>query len=381
MRKTSSKPVDAEEIAEMADRGQDISAYFTNQFTVVRPAVQRVNVDFTAPMLKELDREAEALNISRYLAQQAFGDFGKTMENIHKKTRILTFDTSVHNRLVDIGESANPIYAAIESQYFFRLAGLSFEEMFSTRQVAARLALLNGCRRLTAGHAGRDWDCLNPPYVIVRALIAEHAKHPANFNWLTVDVRSNDLAHEIRTGHLTADDEVAELQRTQQAALKKRYKALWVELRAKLDPIHADQNLPRPHTSEAALKTSIPKLLPEVGKDFYDAALRTDAEFRGVKIEPDTDIKTVQQFIDNCLPCRALLCSCLMPWYNTSLRDYNKSEKFAVERNDLLMAIYLPFCDVFVTRDAEQEKCLRELTKHIGIHTEILGFDEFKDKL
>ena len=86
MPKTSTKPVDAEETALMADRGRDISAHFTNQFTVVRPAVQRVNVDFTGPMLKELDREAETLNISRqaviktmlrealdrrYLAQQA----------------------------------------------------------------------------------------------------------------------------------------------------------------------------------------------------------------------------------------------------------------------------------------------------------------------
>ncbi len=65
MRKTSPKPIDAEAIAEMADRGQDVSAHFTNQFTAVRPTVQRVNIDFTAPMLKELDREAETLNISR----------------------------------------------------------------------------------------------------------------------------------------------------------------------------------------------------------------------------------------------------------------------------------------------------------------------------
>ena len=64
MPKMSKKPVDAEEIAKMADRGQDISAHFTTQFTVVRP-IQRVNVDFTAPMLKELDHEAETLNISR----------------------------------------------------------------------------------------------------------------------------------------------------------------------------------------------------------------------------------------------------------------------------------------------------------------------------
>ncbi len=65
MPKTSSKPMEADDIAEMADRAQDISSHFTNQFTVVRPAVQRVNVDFTAPMLQELDHEAETLNISR----------------------------------------------------------------------------------------------------------------------------------------------------------------------------------------------------------------------------------------------------------------------------------------------------------------------------
>ena len=29
------------------------------------PQIQRVNVDFTAPMLKELDKRAEELNISR----------------------------------------------------------------------------------------------------------------------------------------------------------------------------------------------------------------------------------------------------------------------------------------------------------------------------
>jgi hypothetical protein len=55
----------AEKIAEMADRGEDVSGHFTNQFSVVRPTVQRVNVDFAAPMLQELDREAETLNISR----------------------------------------------------------------------------------------------------------------------------------------------------------------------------------------------------------------------------------------------------------------------------------------------------------------------------
>lgn len=34
--------------------GEDVSAYFTNKFTVVRP-VRRVNVDLTQGMLRDLD--------------------------------------------------------------------------------------------------------------------------------------------------------------------------------------------------------------------------------------------------------------------------------------------------------------------------------------
>ena len=64
MARTSKKIATADEIADMASRGEDISAHFTNQFTVVRP-VRRVNVDLTEGMLRELDHRAARLNISR----------------------------------------------------------------------------------------------------------------------------------------------------------------------------------------------------------------------------------------------------------------------------------------------------------------------------
>ena len=48
-----------------ADRGEDISRFFTNDGKMMPPLVQRVNVDFTASMLDELDREARELNVSR----------------------------------------------------------------------------------------------------------------------------------------------------------------------------------------------------------------------------------------------------------------------------------------------------------------------------
>lgn len=58
------KPVSAESIARLADAGKSVSSFFTNKGSMVRP-IQRVNVDFTAPMLEELDNTAKELNISR----------------------------------------------------------------------------------------------------------------------------------------------------------------------------------------------------------------------------------------------------------------------------------------------------------------------------
>jgi hypothetical protein len=66
MRKTpkQKKTISAEQIARMATRGEDISRFFTNRLRMVYP-IQRVNVDFTGPMLAELDDAAKELNISR----------------------------------------------------------------------------------------------------------------------------------------------------------------------------------------------------------------------------------------------------------------------------------------------------------------------------
>jgi hypothetical protein len=58
------RPEAAETIARLADKGKDISRFFTNSGHMMGP-IQRVNVDFASPMLDELDNAAKELNISR----------------------------------------------------------------------------------------------------------------------------------------------------------------------------------------------------------------------------------------------------------------------------------------------------------------------------
>ncbi len=66
MKKTSKtlRRTSAEEIARRADRGENVSRFFTNSGRMMEP-IRRVNVDFAPSMLKELDGTAQELNISR----------------------------------------------------------------------------------------------------------------------------------------------------------------------------------------------------------------------------------------------------------------------------------------------------------------------------
>jgi hypothetical protein len=60
----SAKPVSADAIARLADRGKDVSHFFKGEGRMVQP-IQRVNVDVTAGMLEGLDKATHDLNVSR----------------------------------------------------------------------------------------------------------------------------------------------------------------------------------------------------------------------------------------------------------------------------------------------------------------------------
>lgn len=72
MKKTiRNKAASAESVAKRAEKGEDVSRYFTNRGKMMQP-IQRINVDVTADMLQELDRAATELNVSRQAVIKVF---------------------------------------------------------------------------------------------------------------------------------------------------------------------------------------------------------------------------------------------------------------------------------------------------------------------
>jgi hypothetical protein len=82
----AAKSVTADKIAEMADRGEDVSRFFKAPGRMM-PAIQRVNVDFALPMLEELDRQAQELNISRQAVIKSLLRQALDLQNMARRSR------------------------------------------------------------------------------------------------------------------------------------------------------------------------------------------------------------------------------------------------------------------------------------------------------
>jgi hypothetical protein len=66
--------------------------------------------------------------------------------------------------------------------------------------------------------------------------------------------------------------------------------------------------------------------------------------------------------------------------YERVIVERPKGKKRA-KRVDLLMAIYLPYCRVFVTHDDDQEACLNDMAAVANLDTEILSYRDFRERL
>jgi hypothetical protein len=80
------KPVSADSIAKRAERGENVSRYFTDTGRMM-PPIQRVNVDFAQDMLNELDDAARQLNVSRQAVIKIFVRQALNQHYIAQKAR------------------------------------------------------------------------------------------------------------------------------------------------------------------------------------------------------------------------------------------------------------------------------------------------------
>ncbi|MDX6444810.1 MAG: hypothetical protein QOH71_1884 [Blastocatellia bacterium] len=88
MKRTSKtkRTVSAESIARLADKGADVSVYFTNKGKMM-PPLDNLGIDLNKAMIEELNEAAKRLNVSRQILVKRFIRRGLDQHYLAQKER------------------------------------------------------------------------------------------------------------------------------------------------------------------------------------------------------------------------------------------------------------------------------------------------------
>jgi hypothetical protein len=286
---------------------------------------------------------------------------------IQKGAQLLSrviFDTSGINALRDGGAASKPLMRGLACGFHVILTGLSAGEIVATSDAGEREALLSQL----------DWLLTLGTYIpypndIIRLLISVYSSDPSRFDWMKVSVRAQTYETAIpRRAHM--DDKLSIEVKHQQREMERGFGKFWKGLRPLLDEILEKEPSKRPNNYEQAIQIAVREggVLEALGQTLY----RYVAEREPSGAE-------VRSFMDACPPFRAACYALVMAWYNWSLPEHggSKGKMKRAGRNDLMSAVYLPYCDRFISADAPQIENLRDIASAAQIDCKILSFDEF----
>jgi hypothetical protein len=282
---------------------------------------------------------------------------------------IIALDTSVLNRLVK-DTDPEPFIAAILTGYAIRIPEMSYGEIAATRNPEVRKKLHDVCRRLL--NVGM---CIMPAHWIIDLHIKQFHHNPGHYNWLNVSARATIIEEEIQRGDFVNDEFLVEKQATALRCLQDEFEGAF----------------PR-SSRETGIPCTFNEWLVEsqagggsfwnTASGLYKAAFGSNSAIdTSVVLDSAPDDATVKLLLNACPPFRAMVYAFELTHYDRSLRPINRGPAYKAKRNDQMMAVFLPYCDQFLTNDGDQLKCLREVASCAHIPVNVRSYDDFCSSL
>lgn len=270
-------------------------------------------------------------------------------------------DTSTVNALAD-DRDREALIAGLRSGYFVRFPFTTVSEVVATTSGARRKHLLRVCRRLLLS-AG---DCIEPHGEIIKAMVARFEKSQP-LDLTHVDPRMEEAENEILRAE-NFDDELATMEREEGRAHNKVFVGVYSDAKAAFDELA---------TSGIKMPCDVAELVSQLqqGGAFWTLARNL---YERVATIPADDA-TIKRFYADCEPFRALMIAIFAAQFDRCIRPSTEGPSLKSGRNDTFMATCLPYCDQFVTNDAGQFACYREVVFLAGLDVTVRSFEEFRN--
>jgi hypothetical protein len=275
---------------------------------------------------------------------------------------ILMLDTSTVNAVADDRDTAAMI-AGLQVGYFVRFPFTAVSEIIATRSGTRRGDLLRVCRKLLRA-AG---DCVEPHHEIIKIMVGRF-ETGLRLGLADVYIRMSEAENEILSA-LNFDDDLATQEREESRTNDRRFNGVFGEARRAFDSVAS---------AGTAMPTSVAQLVSQLqtGGAFWTFARNL---YLRVATQP-ADVQMVQRFYAECEPFRSLMIAIFAAQFDRCIRPAVVGPSLKAGRNDTFMAACLPYCNVFVTNDAGQLACYKEVASLARLEVDIRSYDEFRNQ-
>jgi len=270
-------------------------------------------------------------------------------------------DTSVLNALADDADGP-ALIAGLKSGYFVRFPFTIISEIIATTCGTRRKQLLRVCRTLLTS-AG---DCIEPHHEILRVMV-NRFENSRPLSMAHVNLRMQEAEIEILREE-NFDDGLAAQEREEGRTNNKVFVGVYVDAKTAFDELAA-KGVGMPRT----VADLVSRL--QEGGAFWTLA-RNLYERVAAKRATDADI---HRFYEECEPFRVLMIALCAAQFDRCIKS-DREPSMKAGRNDTFMVTCLPYCHEFVTNDAGQLACYKEVVSVAGLDVIVRSYDEFRNR-
>jgi hypothetical protein len=274
----------------------------------------------------------------------------------------LSFDTSAVNALTDNAHGA-ALLAGIQSGYFTRITFPSIAEAFATSDEARRNKLFDTLNALR-----QNGECLEAHHWILSQLVKNYATD-INVKWHALDIRFAHIEEALVRRGFSNNESDEERNFAVQA--ENQFTDTFANTRPRFEVVF-EEGTERPTNADELLAH-----LNGEGGAFWIMAANLYQRAAGMRPTEEQ----IRAFVGESPPFLALMLGLVHAQFEWSIREQPIKKNKRVGRIDLFCAIYLPYCDIYVTDDDEQRRCLTEIAATAKLPVEILSLASFADRL
>jgi len=275
---------------------------------------------------------------------------------------VIIFDTSAINYLSK-EQHCKGLVAALRHGFFTRVLATNFEEIAATVRSEERRDLLVS----VSGSLLTGGDCILPFNWLLEQHIQAFESNPS-YDWQQVSVCPPDLAETLLRDKSFFCRELAVEQLSHAQKMQDDFEAPFERIRPEFEEIF------RSHGRRIVSFAEFLEVMFSQGGSYWAIGAELYRHAAGNSPEEEK----IRRFVAACPPFHSLLVAYARAQYERCVAVMPATNrKRLANRVDTFMAVYLPYCALFVTADEDQHRCFSTVASELKLGTSVLMYEQF----